>query len=375
MSINRSGHNNKFLKDLCRSGVEQAIFPGCMAAISIGTGHGRQRFVAGAGKLSYHASAQGVNRGTFFDLASLTKPLCTSLCILKLIQHGNIQWEKPIVDCFKRVKIGSDIKNIKIEHLLTHSSGLKAYRPYFRLFRSAFAEEDKARLLKYIHNEKIVYRPGTQNIYSDLGYILLGEIIEQRSNQSLDLFFREQITSKLNLESKLFFIGRDQGGICRPDEDYAATEKCPWRGRIIQGEVHDENCWVMGGIAGHAGLFGNIEGVLQLCELMLDQWVGKGDNACLSGKLFRQLFINPSNKLSWYRGFDRPTPGGSSSGRYFSAESAGHLGFSGTSFWMDPDKEIVVVLLTNRVNPSRENIKIRSFRPWFHDKIMEYFYK
>ena len=363
----------KLLNYLCRSGVEQNIFPGCMAAVSIGTGHGRQRYVAGAGKLASDEAAQAVNRTTFFDLASLTKPLCTSLCILQLIKQGKLKWDTALVDCLKELKKGTYKRNIRIEHLLTHSSGLKAYRPYFRFFRSVFAQADKARLLKYIMHEKIVYKPGTQNRYSDLGYILLGEIIEQKTNQSLDLFFTEQITRELNLEKDLFFIRQDQAGTCQSVQNYAATEKCPWRGRVIQGEVHDEHCWLMGGVAGHAGLFGNIDGVQRLCELMLDQWVNKGDSACLSGKLFEQLFVQPNNKLCWYRGFDRPTPGGSSSGRYFSEKSAGHLGFSGTSFWMDPEKEIVVVLLTNRVNPSRENIKIRSFRPWFHDKIMEYF--
>lgn len=370
----RNGNREKLLRDLCRSGVEQNVFPGCMAAISIGTGHRRQRFVAGAGQLAFQANTQPVNRGTFFDLASLTKPLCTSLCVLQLIKQGKLAWDTLLVDCVKALKRDSDKANISIEHLLTHSSGLKAYRPYFRLFKSVFAKEDKAKLLYYIHHEKIVYQPGSKNIYSDLGYILLGEIIEQQTNKRLDQFFTEQITRKLNLEKHLFFIPLDQAGIRQPLQDCAATEKCPWRGRVMQGEVHDEHCWLLGGVAGHAGLFGNIDGVLGLCELVFDQWLGKGDGSCLLSNQFEQLFIRTNNKLSWYRGFDRPTPGGSSSGRYFSEKSAGHLGFSGTSFWMDPEKEIVVVLLTNRVNPSRKNIKIRSFRPWFHDNIMEHFF-
>lgn len=370
----RDGKKKEILRELCQSGVDRNFFSGCMAGISVGSGRDHQRFIAGAGKCTYEANAQIVNRATFFDLASLTKPLCTTLCILVLIKQGKLKWDTPLVDCLKELKNDPYKRNIRIEHLLTHSSGLEAYRPYFRFFKSVFTEEDKARLLRYITYEKKVDEPGINNIYSDLGYILLGEIIERKTGQRLDHFFTEQIARKLNLENDLFFIPINQESANQSIQDCAATEKCPWRGRVIQGEVHDEHCWLMGGIAGHAGLFGTIDGVLRLCELMLDQWVGKGDSPFLSGQLFKQLFTIPNNKLTWYRGFDRPTPGGSSSGHYFSEKSAGHLGFSGTSFWMDPEKKTVVVLLTNRIHPSRENINIRSFRPWFHDKIMECFF-
>lgn len=369
------GKKANLLRYLCQLGVDKTFFSGCTAGISVGSGHDRQRFITGAGKCSYEANSQIVKKATFFDLASLTKPLCTTLCILVLIKQGKLTWDTLLVDCLKEFKNDPYKRNIRIEHLLTHSSGLRAYRPYFRFFKGVFTEEDKERLLKYINSDKIVYDLGTQNLYSDLGYILLGEIIERKSGQKLDHFFAEQITRKLNLENDLFFVPINKESANKFVQDCAATEKCPWRGRIIQGEVHDEHCWLMGGIAGHAGLFGTIEGVLQLCELMLDQWVGKGKNPFLPGLLFKQLFTTPNNKLNWYRGFDRPTPGGSSSGRYFSEKSAGHLGFSGTSFWMDPENKIVVVLLTNRIHPSRENIKIRSFRPWFHDQIMECFFK
>ena len=134
----------------------------------------------------------------------------------------------------------------------------------------------------------------------------------------------------------------------------------------MKGEVHDEHCWLLGGVAGHAGLFGTAAGVLRLCEALLDGWKGRERNcgwaAVLPQALQRQLAHQ-----TWCMGFDTPTAGASSSGSFFAPSSVGHLGFTGTSFWIDPERELIVVLLSNRVHPSRENIRIRQFRPRFHD--------
>ena len=140
----------------------------------------------------------------------------------------------------------------------------------------------------------------------------------------------------------------------------------------MQGEAHDEHCWLMGGVAGHAGLFGTLRGVMGLCAMILDVWNNRGKASFPCGQeLLREALTTRHKNGSWCLGFDTPTPGHSSSGQYFSPQSVGHLGFTGTSFWIDPLHDIAIVLLTNRVHPSRINEKIRIFRPYFHDYIME----
>jgi len=226
------------------------------------------------------------------------------------------------------------------------------------------------KILENILGESLVYETDSTSVYSDLGFILLGRIIEIVSETELDQLFKEKISKPLGMESQLLFCPIDRKKKVER-LDVAATEDCPWRKSIIQGEVHDEHCWLMGGVAGHAGLFGTIEGVLGLCELLLDVWKGDANHPAFAAELLRYALTQKHPSSGWCLGFDTPTPGVSSSGRFFSPASVGHLGFSGTSFWIDPEKDVIIVLLTNRIHPSRENVKIRQFRPYFHDQLME----
>ena len=203
-----------------------------------------------------------------------------------------------------------------------------------------------------------------------LGFILLAAIIEERSGQSLESFYQRGITGPLGLERDIGFLALDRPlPILR--ERIAATEDCSWRGRIMQGEVHDEHCWLVGGVAGQAGLFATLNGVTTLCELITDVWKGRTVHPNISSALLKYILEYKHPRSTWALGFDRPTPGGSSSGNYFSPTSVGHLGFSGTSFWIDAERDILIVLLTNRVHPTRANENIRQFRPYFHDQIMQ----
>jgi CubicO group peptidase (beta-lactamase class C family) len=149
----------------------------------------------------------------------------------------------------------------------------------------------------------------------------------------------------------------------------AATERCPWRQRLVKGEVHDENAFCLGGEAGHAGLFGTAEAVETLLGALLAAWHGRQGRGAFSPEIVRR-FLAPPADGGRALGFDVPTPGASSSGRWFSPFTVGHLGFTGTSFWMDLERQIIVVLLTNRVHPSRANERIRGFRPLLHDAVM-----
>jgi CubicO group peptidase (beta-lactamase class C family) len=310
-----------------------------------------------------------VTEETLFDLASLTKPLCTVLVTLALIGQGRLRLEDTLVRVFPG-PLPAEKKLLCLWQLLNHSSGMLQYRPYFRDMERKPGHRSTAQLLEQLLDEPLVYPPGSESRYSDLGFILLGHVLEHCTGQPLSVSFGDQITKRLGLTRDLFFLPLDQP---RPVERQlvAATEDCPWRGRVLQGEVHDEHAWLMGGVAGHAGLFGTLHGVLSLCEWLLDLWQGRVEHPHLPTSLIRTGLTRQLANSTWALGLDTPTVGASSSGSLFSARSVGHLGFTGTSFWIDPEREVVAVLLTNRVHPSRENMRIRSFRPQFHDRVMQ----
>jgi CubicO group peptidase (beta-lactamase class C family) len=202
-----------------------------------------------------------------------------------------------------------------------------------------------------------------------LGFILLGALIENIAGVDLETLFSNCIINPFNRSLDLRFLSLENE-LKINKELVAATENCGWRKKQLQGEVHDEHCWLMGGVAGHAGLFGSIEGVMALCEDILDIWKDRTVHPAFPNALLQRALEKKHPKESWCLGFDTPS-GVSSSGRHLSPRSVGHLGFSGTSFWIDPEKDIVIVLLTNRIYPTKDNIKIREYRPFFHNYIME----
>jgi len=289
--------------------------------------------------------------------------------MLCLMEQNKVNWQTPLGGLLP-YPVPVSYRKIRIGQLLSHSAGLPAYKPLYASFTPQEARSSKPKLMKDLLSEQLQYRPGEKCIYSDLGYILLGEIIEHVSATPLDTFFRREITRPLRLESKIKF--RPLSRIKKTkDLNIAATENCPWRHRILQGEAHDEHCWLMNGVAGHAGLFGSITGVLSLLEHILGLWQGREELSAFKRTLLQKALKRPYPNETWCMGFDTPSPSGSSAGKYLSGKSVGHLGYTGTSFWVDPTRDIVITLLTNRVHPSRANEQIKTFRPLFHDTIME----
>jgi len=305
-----------------------------------------------------------VNKETFFDLASLTKPLVTTLSAAALIEEGKLRLEDKISDCC-HWQLPENKKNIRISHLLSHSSGLPAHKNYYKKLHKIPTLNKKEKLKKWILNEKLLFSPGTDCIYSDLGFILLGLIIEEKSGYLLDLFWKEKIITPLKLQKGLFFTKNKKNN----SKSYAATEKCIWDGHMLSGTVHDDNCRAMGGVGGHAGLFGTASAVLSLCEHIIKQFKNREKHPSYSCNLLGKL-LTENNNLNWTYGFDIPTKENSSSGSFFSDNSRGHLGFTGTSFWIDFEKEISVVVLTNRVHSSPCIYEIKKFRPLIHNIIM-----
>ena len=205
---------------------------------------------------------------TFFDLASLTKPLVTVLSLLAIMEYSGLDIHTPIGKYLNR-KIPKQIEALKIGQLMAHCSGLPAYRPYFiEMLKMKKLSVRKEWLIESILAEKFDYIPGSEHKYSDLGYILLGQVVESITGCPLDTFWSQKILKPLFLQDKLLFNPKMT---LKDSSLFAATERCPWSGEMLCGVVHDENCRVIGGVAGHAGLFGTIEGVLQLCGHILRQ--------------------------------------------------------------------------------------------------------
>jgi CubicO group peptidase (beta-lactamase class C family) len=311
-----------------------------------------------------------MTRDTVFDLASLTKPLATTLAVIRLVQQSKVDIEQrleSVLPEFSHTEKGQ----IKIRHLLGHNSGLPDYRPYYKEVCHIRAEDRKEGLRKRLVQEPLISPIGEKMRYSDLGFMILEWMIERVSGIRLDRFADKEIYKPLGLNN-LFFI-EIPPEICplfHQRRDVAATEQCPWRNILLEGAVHDENAYVCGGVQGHAGLFGTAWDVYDLLRALLAVFHGHF-SACVFQRDILKRFWDRREDTGRGLGFDSPSLKDASCGRYFSKKSVGHLGFTGTSFWIDPDRSVIVILLTNRVHPSRENIKIRAFRPELHDAVMK----
>jgi serine-type D-Ala-D-Ala carboxypeptidase len=355
----------KNLNTLFKKGLFDSFFSGAAVGVALYVGQKRKVFKECYGKISY-ASDQIVTPSTFFDLASLTKPLVTTLAVLSLIKEKKLSLDSCLDNYFES-KITHEKRDIKIYHLLNHCSGLPAYRPFYKEFSHYPLSERKNRICQSILEEKLEYIPQTKAVYSDLGFILLDSIIEKITGTSLEIYIQKRLENLYGSAHHLIF-----NPFKKNIKNCAATEKCPWRKKVLCGEVDDENTFSVGGVSGQAGLFGTIDGVLNVTSHLLDIWQGVDENKSIDREQLEYfLELKKVKDSSWVLGFDTPSPEYSSGGKYLSSTSVGHLGFTGTSFWIDPERELVMVLLTNRVHPTRDNETIRQFRPLFHDTVIE----
>jgi CubicO group peptidase (beta-lactamase class C family) len=323
-----------------------------------------------------------MTRQTIFDLSSLTKPLATTTAMLLLVDEGAVELDAPVA---KYLPLFSERgkEAITIRHLLSHSSGLKPWRAYHEIFLQKERKtgetligspEARASVIERTIRSAPVHEPGEAAVYGDLDFIVLGAVIEAVGGQRLDDFCREKIFEPLEMSDTFFIpIGRDAKPLPGPTKRrIAATENCPWRDRVLWGEVHDPNASVMGGVAGHAGLFSTVDDVLKFGRIIIDVWHGRSD--ALPREPLRQFLTRQNLPVSsdWALGWDTPTEGASSSGKHFSKNSVGHLGFTGTSLWIDLDREVAIALLTNRVHLIAKKSRF-GLRPIVHDAIIEAF--
>jgi serine-type D-Ala-D-Ala carboxypeptidase len=301
----------------------------------------------------------------FYDWASLTKVVFLVSNVMKLYDERAFDLREPVI----RNLPWFQSRNIILGQLLNHSSGLPWWHPFYKHLSLNKTSQEKWPELAAILRKLPVKKTG-KSVYSDVGILTLGFVLEAlRQKPILEIW--KDWNSQLELE-KTYFHPDNEPVYSRAR--YAPTEKCPWRKKVLRGEVHDDNTWALGGVAPHAGLFGPMD---DLAKWALGFRSGlRGEkNRFISEKTLK-LFTTrsiPSSRGDWALGFMMPTRGAASCGKYFGPQSVGHTGFTGTSFWFDPKADLLVLILSNRVFPTRENRKFVAMRPQIHDWIYELF--
>jgi len=350
-----------------RQAVKEGIFPGAVLlaakadSIVLHEAYGTANLFTGS----------EMTTDTLFDLASLTKPLATALAVMQLVRCGRLRLDMRLGNLLNPFK-ATPRAAITVRQLLCHCSGLPDYVPYYKGVSLYPVSQRTKALRECLAHEALVYPIGSRVLYSDVGFMILRWMIETVARQKLNHLAEETIYKPLGIDDLFFIeIDRNQSVKNSSGRQFAATEKCPWRNTVLQGVVHDENAYAVGGTEGHAGLFGTAQAIYVLLSELLAAFHGKSETTFFSSERVRHFWEPCANGVRT-PGFDRPSARGSSSGQYFSPHSVGHLGFTGTSFWIEPVSGIIIILLTNRVHPQRTNNRIRIFRPQLHDMIMKY---
>lgn len=348
-----SGLDQKFkmIDELVLKGISDSLFPA--AAIAI-IRDGKIFYEQGYGRFTYDEDSEPVKVNSLFDLASLTKVTATTFAVMKLYEQGKMDIDSPVEKYFPEFKGKS---NVTIKHILTHSSGLPASKVYYKL--GLEGEE----IITDICNQKLEYTPGSKTVYSDLGMIIMAKVVERISGKRIDQFLLDYLWIPLGMTHTMFKPELIDRQFCVPTEidNYI-------RHRLIQGTVHDENCELLGGIAGHAGLFSSVQDISKYLLMLLSGGVYNGEkilDAATIKRFCKRQSTNSSRALGW----DTNLKFASIAGKGFSEGSFGHTGFTGTSIWADLDNRFAIILFTNRVYPSRKKEGIREFRIRFHESV------
>lgn len=353
-------HESKFAAayDLLDRSVADHAFPGGVLAV----GCKDELRIHPFGKQSYESTAPAIKSDTIYDVASLTKPVVTTTLIAMEVEAGRINLDSPVGLYLPQWNSGTQREwrdKVIVRHLLTHTSGLPGHVPYYQSLKS------KREIIKRVLSDQLISAPGEKCGYSDLGFILLGNILEVTTGQPLEILARKRIFAPLEMNNTMFNPSRQLHARIAP-----TGSDSPLRKGVITGEVHDDNTFVMGGIAGHAGLFSTAADLAAFCQMMLNGGIYEHRRLLKRATVEEFTSAQPLAKNTRALGWVVPTEP-SASGKYFSSRSFGHAGFTGTSIWCDPEKDLFVVLLTNRVHPVRTNEKIQQVRPALHDAVAE----
>ncbi len=350
--------------------VQPRVAPGVVLCLAVRRDGGWELAQGSAGVLS-DLRQEAVAIDTPFDLASVTKPF-VAISAARLAARRELDLDAPIGTYVEEAR-GTPSETVPLELFLAHRAGLDAHRPLFAplVDGRAFLRREAVRAAAEARREDCAGTPakeGFEPLYSDLGFVLAGVALEGVARNELDAIVENEVGAPLGLDVGSARQWRSRNSTF--DDRVAPTETVDWRGGSIVAEVHDENAWAMGGdgMAGQAGLFGTAEAVARFGTALLDARGGRTE-WLLPGDLERLLRPRPGGSL--LAGFDGKSASGSSAGSKLSASSFGHLGFTGTSLWCDPDAELVAVVLSNRVCPTRDHIAIRAARPAIHDAMFE----
>ncbi|HEU4641763.1 MAG TPA: serine hydrolase [Gemmatimonadaceae bacterium] len=332
-------------------GLADSAYPGAYAIIG-----SREAIYAsvGVGHLDW-APSPTPDENTMWDLASLTKVIGTTTATMQLWEQGRIDLDAPVQRYLPNWK-GPHKAEVTVRNLLTHTAGLPPFERYYLL------NESPEQTLRLFMNTPLDTVPGARMVYSDIGVILLGKIVEKITGEPLDRYDEEHIFRPLGMTSTMY----------RPPAKLwpriAPTELDPWRGRLVHGEVHDENAYALGGVSGHAGLFSSAHDLAIFARMMLNG--GSWHGVQLLHPATIDAFTQAQDPSLSNRALGWEVPNGTNSaGHHLSRSAFGHTGFTGTSIWIDPERDLFVVLLTNRVDPTRENHKISGVRVALADAV------
>jgi CubicO group peptidase (beta-lactamase class C family) len=326
--------------------VADSAFPGGFAVVGDAAG---TVVTYGAGRIDWPADSPVPNARTLWDLASLTKVVGTTSAMLKLVADGKVDPDAPVQRYLPDWK-GPNKERVLVRHLLSHSSSLPSWRP---LYKEATSPESALALVLATQLDTVPV--GTRYLYSDLNAILLGEIVHRVSGMKLDDFLARRVFGPLGMRDTRYLPPATEMARIAP------TEFDPWRQRKIRGEVHDENAYALGGVSGHAGLFSTAGDLSRLAMAYLNDGIFDDERVFDPATIERFTRVVDSTVSRRALGWETPT-GGNSAGHYLSRRAFGHTGFTGTSIWIDPERNVYVILLTNRVNPTRQNTRIGGVR-------------
>ncbi len=347
-------HDFRSLEAAMEKAVSDTVFPGASLAVLY---KGDIIFHKAFGRMTYSPQSPAAETTTLYDLASLTKAVATTSIAMQLVERDSLSLQAAVSSYLPGfAKNGKE--NVTIEQLMRHTSGLRAHTFYAKSCTTP------AELFQAIEADTLLTAPGTATLYSDLNFMLLGKIIENITGHSLAANFHQRFAAPLRMSSTLFTPPPSMLWRIAPVE-----KDTLWPFKVPRPLVNDQNAALLGGIAGHAGLFSTTGDLLVMMKMMMQ-----------GGSLNHHLYFCPATLRKFLArteypraiGWDlRSLEGHSSAGELFSSSSYGHLGYTGTSIWVDPERELAVILLSNRVYPSSENIKIRKFRPLLHNCVIE----
>ena len=345
---------------LMETALTDSVFPG---AVLLFIKDDKVIYHKAFGNYTYDKNSTQITTKSIFDLASVSKVVSTTSAAMILVSEGKLNIDDPVIKFLPEFNNHGKDK-VTIRNLLLHNSGLAAFKKYYDEFSTA--EE----VISDIMADSLTDLPGDKFVYSDLGMIILQQVIEKVSGKSLDLFIKEKLFDPLEMNQTMYNPSNEIKNNCVPTEldDF-------WRMRLLQGEVHDERAYMLNGVAGHAGLFSTAEDLSNFVIFLKNGGKLK-DNQIILSNIIDEWTTQQSQQSSRGLGWDtKSVEGYSSAGSNFSKTSFGHTGYTGTSIWVDKDSGLSVILLSNRVHPTRKNRKITDFRPLLHNAIYNAVFK